>query len=174
MRSWIGLGLTVAVLSALFVRPAQAQDPNPGAITLTAGLDIPTLYFFRGIRQETDPKLTLWPYGDVGLALFAGDGGVRSVGVNFGVWNSLHTGSSGLDGPSDKLHYEEDFYATLNLGFGAGVALGTTFTAYTCWRSSSATRTLQARMGAIRAPISSSASGPAGLSAAAAPRLQFR
>ncbi len=51
--------------------------------------------------------------------------------MNFGVWNALLTGSSGLDGPEDKLHYEEDFYATLNLGFGGGFALGTTYTAYT-------------------------------------------
>ena len=51
--------------------------------------------------------------------------------MNFGVWNALLTGSSGLDGPEDKLHYEEDFYATLNLGFGGGFSLGTTYTAYT-------------------------------------------
>ena len=43
----------------------------------------------------------------------------------------LLTGSSGLDGDTDKLHYEEDFYATLNLGFGGGFSLGTTYTAYT-------------------------------------------
>jgi hypothetical protein len=30
-----------------------------------------------------------------------------------------------------KLWYESDFYATLGLGFGGGVALGTTYTAYT-------------------------------------------
>ena len=51
--------------------------------------------------------------------------------MNFGVWNSLHTGSSGSDGPSGKLHYELDFYTTLSLGFGGGFSLGTTYTAYT-------------------------------------------
>ncbi len=56
---------------------------------------------------------------------------VKSAAVNFGVWNSLHTGSSGSDGPSEKLHYELDFYTTLSLGFGGGVSLGTTYTAYT-------------------------------------------
>jgi hypothetical protein len=111
---------------------AYAQsDPNPGALTLTAGLDVPTLYFFRGIRQEADQKLTLWPYGDLGIALFSGDGGLKSVGVNVGIWNSLHTGSSGSDSPFGGLHYEEDFYTTLALGFGSGVGVGTTFTAYT-------------------------------------------
>jgi hypothetical protein len=61
----------------------------------------------------------------------SGDGGLKSVAVNFGVWNSLHTGSSGSDGPSKHLHYEEDFYTTLSLGFGGGVTVGTTYMALT-------------------------------------------
>ena len=47
------------------------------------------------------------------------------------MWNALLTGSSGLDGANDKLHYEEDFYTTLTLGFDKGFALATTYTAYT-------------------------------------------
>jgi hypothetical protein len=127
------VGVAVIVLSCL-TGTAGAQtagDPNPGRLTFTGGLDVPSVYVFRGIVQELDSELTLFPYGDLGLALFSGDGGVKSVGVNVGVWNSLNTGSSGLDGLSDRLHYEEDFYATLSLGFGGGVTLGTTFTAYT-------------------------------------------
>jgi hypothetical protein len=113
-------------------QPAYAQnDPNPGALTFTGGLDVPTLYFFRGIRQELDQKLTLWPFGDLGIALYSGDGGLKSAAVNVGVWNSLHTGSSGSDSISGKLHYEEDFYTTLSLGFGGGVTLGTTYMALT-------------------------------------------
>lgn len=126
--------LAAVVLSLAVSGTALAQaadDPNPGALTFTGGFDVPSLYFFRGIRQEVDPGMTLWPYGDFGLALASGDGGVKSVGINFGVWNSLHTGSSGSNGVNKKLHYKEDFYATLGLGFGGGVSLGTTFTAYT-------------------------------------------
>lgn len=108
-----------------------ASDPNPGALTFTGGFDLPTVYVFRGIVQETDPDLTMWPYGDIGIALKSGDGGLKSLGVNFGVWNSLHTGSSGSNGSSGKLHYEEDFYATLSLGFGGGLTVAPTFTAYT-------------------------------------------
>jgi len=118
--------LTLAVGSS----SAQPADPNPGAITLTTGLDIPSVYFFRGIRQEADPKITMFPYGDVGIALFTGDGAVKSASVNFGVWNSLHTGSSGTGG-GKKSHYEEDFYSTLSLGFARGITFGTTYTAYT-------------------------------------------
>jgi hypothetical protein len=110
---------------------AQATDPNPGNLTVTGGLDFPTEYMFRGILQEADPKLTMWPFVDLGYTLFSGDGGVKSVGVNVGLWNSLHTGSSGSDGPFDKLWYEEDFYTTLTLGFGGGMSLATTYTAYT-------------------------------------------
>lgn len=110
---------------------AQAPDPNPGAITLTTGMDVPSVYYFRGIRQEVDPKFTMFPYGDGGIALFSGDGGLKSASLNFGVWNSLHSGSTGSDGPSNQIHYEEDFYTTLTLGFGKGMSLGTTYTAYT-------------------------------------------
>ena len=72
---------------------------------------------FRGIRQEIDPGFTSWPYADLKIDFTSGDGAVKSSSVNFGVWNSLHTGSSGTGGPSEKLHYEEDFYAALNLAF---------------------------------------------------------
>jgi hypothetical protein len=126
----VGL-LTVATWAGAAGTAFAQNDPNPGALTFTGGLDFPTLYFFRGIRQETDPALTMWPYGDLGIALHSADKGLRSAAVNIGVWNSLHTGTSGTDGVSGKLHYEEDFYATLNLGFGGGVSLGTTYMALT-------------------------------------------
>jgi hypothetical protein len=124
----LSLGLVLMSSTGAY---AQAADPNPGNLTVTGGLDFPTEYMFRGILQEADPKLTMWPFVDLGYTLFSGDGGVKSVGVNVGLWNSLHTGSSGSDGPFDKLWYEEDFYTTLTLGFGGGMSLATTYTAYT-------------------------------------------
>jgi hypothetical protein len=115
---------------------AAAQTPaaapaNSGAIKLTAGLDVPSTYYFRGIKQEADPKVTLWPYGDVGITLASADKGLKSVAVNFGVWDSLHTGTSG-SGNSDtrSIHYEEDFYATLTLGFSPA-NLSAKYIAYT-------------------------------------------
>jgi hypothetical protein len=119
------------IVSGSALAQSVTSGPNLGALTFTGGFDVPTIYFFRGIRQEVKPSVTLWPYGDIGLALFSGNGGMKSVGVNFGVWNSLQTGSSGLKGPSARLHFEEDFYTTLALGFGGDVGLATTFTAYT-------------------------------------------
>jgi hypothetical protein len=111
---------------------AQGSVPpaNAGAVKLTAGVDVPSLYYFRGIRQETDPRVTLWPYGDVGITLASAANGLKSVAVNLGVWNSLHTGSSGLKGQSKQLHYEEDFYSTLTLGFSAA-AVSAKYIAYT-------------------------------------------
>jgi hypothetical protein len=66
-----------------------------------------------------------------GLAVYSGNGGLKSVGLNFGTWNSLNTGDTGADGPTGKLWYESDFYATLAFGLGGGASLSTTYTAYT-------------------------------------------
>jgi hypothetical protein len=118
------------ILTAGSAIAQTAPAANAGAIKLTAGLDVPSLYYFRGIRQESDPSITLWPYGDVGITLATADTGLKSVAVNFGVWNSLHTGSSGSDGPSGQIHYEEDFYSTLTLGF-APAAFAVKYIAYT-------------------------------------------
>jgi hypothetical protein len=130
-----GLSLVCAMaLVAAAAAPASAQDapadPNAGNLALTVGIDALNTYMFRGIRQD-DTEVITWPYADLGMSFYSGDGGLKSVGVNVGTWNSLHSGAAGADGPSGKLWYESDFYATLGLGFGGGVSLGTTYTAYT-------------------------------------------
>ena len=131
MQRAAALVCAAALLSAT-PAAAQATDPNPGAFTLTGGFDVLNAYMFRGIPQDEDDfGSVMWPYADLGIALFSGDGGLRSVGVNIGTWNSLHTGGAGLDGPTGKLWYESDFYATFGLGFGGGTSVGMTYTAYT-------------------------------------------
>jgi hypothetical protein len=134
------IAFVAALILTVTAGPALAQAPpappapppaNAGAIKLTAGVDFPSLYYFRGIRQETDPKVTIWPYGDVGITLASADKGLKSVAVNFGVWNSLHTGSSGSNNsPGKSIHYEEDFYSTLTLGF-SGASASVKYIAYT-------------------------------------------
>jgi hypothetical protein len=135
MISRLGFGIlmftAVTVVSAGNASAQTPADPNPGALTFSGAYDIPTIYMFRGIRQETDPGFTSWPYADLKIDFTSGDGAVKSSSVNFGVWNSLHTGSSGTGTEGKGLHYEEDFYAALNLGFGGATTFTTQFTAYT-------------------------------------------
>ena len=114
---------------------AQTAGPNSGNITVTGGFDVLNAYLFRGIPQD-DTGVVMWPFGDLGFTLHSGDGAIKTLAVNVGLWNSLHTGAAGSDGPSGKLWYESDFYATLGLGFGGGTSFGVTYTAYTSPNSS--------------------------------------
>jgi hypothetical protein len=126
----------LVVAAVVYAAPAAAQsqqpsaDPNPGAMTLTGTFDVVSTYMFRGIRQNAT-GIALWPAADLGLAVYSGQGAVKTVSVNIGTWNSLHTGDTGLDSPSGKLWYESDFYASLGLGIARGTTLTTTYTAYT-------------------------------------------
>jgi hypothetical protein len=115
----------------------EAKDPNPGALTLTGSVDFLNQYMFRGIRQNGTGMVT-WPAMDLGISAYSGEGGLKSAGINFGTWNSLHSGDTGADSDDSglgcacgKLWYESDFYASLGLGFGGGTSLTTTYTAYT-------------------------------------------
>ncbi len=131
-RALVGVSALVAwLVPGVVAAQGTTGDPNSGRLTFTGGVDAPTVYVFRGILQETDPAITVWPYGDIGLTLASGEGTVKSVNLNVGVWNSLQTGSSGTDGFTEHAHYEEDFYSTLSLGLARGITAGLTYTAYT-------------------------------------------
>jgi hypothetical protein len=125
MTKWRSLVVCAVFLSsATRARAQSTTDANTGALHFTGGSDQGSVYVFRGFVQEQDPKLTMFPYGDLAVALTSGEGFVRSTVINVGVWNSLNTGSSGTDGPSGHAHYEEDFYARLNWLFRGGIAVG--------------------------------------------------
>ena len=94
-----GLSLVAARGTAAAQEP---KDPNPGAMTLTGSFDVLNQYMFRGIRQNST-GVAMWPAMDLGIATYSGEGGLKSVGVNIGTWNSLHTGDTGSDGASGKL-----------------------------------------------------------------------
>ena len=112
-----------------WAQDAPSVDPNPGAVTITGSIDFLNQYMFRGLQQNNTGLVT-WPAFDLGIAAYSGDGGLKGVGINFGTWNSLHSGNTGSDGPSGKMWYESDFYATLGFGFGKGTSFSTTYTAY--------------------------------------------
>jgi hypothetical protein len=123
-------GVVACVPPAAFAQEAASSDPNTGSLTVTAGADLISTYMFRGIRQNST-GVAVWPMADFGMALYSGDGGLKSFALNIGTWNSIHSGDTGADREDGKMWYESDFYATLGLGFGGGVSLGTTYTAYT-------------------------------------------
>ncbi len=133
-------GLMLAAAGGLLMMlarpvPSEAQTSagsiNTGAISFTAGLDIPSAYLFRGILQEEAPRLTLWPRGDVGIRLRSNGAAVTFIDVNVGLWESLQTGSSGTDGPTRHAHFEEDFYTTLTFGLRGDLRLAMAYVART-------------------------------------------
>ena len=131
-RAW-RVAAMVCVTGLVLNGPVAAQtsgDPNPGAITLTGSMDVSNAYLFRGIPQD-DTGLILWPAADLGLMLKSGSGTVRSITVNVGMWNSLHTGITGADGPNGKLWYESDFWTSVGVGLPGHVNVSATYTAYT-------------------------------------------
>jgi hypothetical protein len=118
------LDLQSAIRATFTAAEVQAQAPAPAPaparpVKVIGGIDFPTVYFFRGYRQETDPEFTAQPFVDVGFA--ASD----AVALNVGLWNSIHTGSLS-DEPLDAGWYETDFYVAATTGM-----LKTTYTAYT-------------------------------------------
>jgi hypothetical protein len=119
--------LSAAALVASLAAPASAQ------VAVTGGVDVTNRYSFRGIRQNSG-EAAIWPFIDFGGTLAKGDGAVKSVTLNAGTWNSFHTEIEDFPtlegGFSSNKWYESDLYATLGLGFGGGVSLGTTYTSY--------------------------------------------
>jgi hypothetical protein len=119
----LGLSAMTVFAAVLAAPPVWAQDAPP--VVVTGGLDFVNQYDFRGIRQNTT-GLSIWPYIDFGFTPFKGDGGLKSVGVNVGTWNALHS----QDYPTGSRWYESDFYATAAFGF-TPATVGVTYTSYT-------------------------------------------
>jgi hypothetical protein len=131
MLSTTGVRTAMAVLGLLAVQASSAEaqgttSPNGGNIQLSAYFDVTNAYLFRGLRQD-DTGWIMQPAADVGVRLFEAAGPVLHVGS----WNSLHTGLAGLDGPTNRLWYESDFYTTLSFALNNDFAAGATYTAYT-------------------------------------------
>jgi hypothetical protein len=112
-------------------KPEEAKGPNTGRVSLSAGVDIPTDYYFRGIFQE-DEDYIIQPYGEVTFKLLEGKGAFTGLGFTLGTWNSLHGGPSGVDGPNadPKIWYESDFYAKITTTWFDDLSAGVIYTAY--------------------------------------------
>jgi hypothetical protein len=122
-------------LAGLFFGPsvvAAAEEPagpNTGKISLSAGVDWTTAYFFRGINQE-DAGFIAQPFGDVTFKLYDGGEGLNSVSAKVGIWNSFQSQSPG-DEDDPKSWYEADLYAGLTFGFFDKWESSAIYTAYT-------------------------------------------
>ncbi len=130
MNVVIRVGVACAVAMALTIGAAAGQSAPVPRVTFAGGIDVlpGAAYVFRGITQESSPELTLWPAVDLGVTLASSDR--ATLRANIGTWNSLHTGSSGLDGRY-AAGYESDVYGTLSAAVAGNMTVGATYTAYT-------------------------------------------
>ena len=124
----MSVALCAGVLG-VFAAPAAAQDPK---VAVTGGVDFSNRYSFRGIRQNGG-EVSIWPFVDVGVPVFSGDGSLKTVTVNLVTWNAFHTEIDDVFNRDGELTsnkwYESDLYGTIGLGFGT-TTLGFTYTSY--------------------------------------------
>lgn len=102
---------------------------NEGRISLGAGVDFATAYYFRGIIQE-DEGFIAQPYADATFNLYDGGQGFNNFGVTLGIWNSFHDEQTSASGDPQSW-YEADLYGGVALGFLDFFELSSTYTAYT-------------------------------------------
>jgi hypothetical protein len=105
------------------------DSPNQGNVSLSAGLDVPTAYFFRGILQERDGGI-FWPYAEIGISLWENDTG-QSISILGGIWNSVHTNKTLASGSGPSNWYEADIYGGLSLGLTDFLSTDLVYIAYT-------------------------------------------
>ena len=109
--------------------PAEQGEAAPAKrVTVATGFDFATAYLFRGIFQE-DQGTIVPPYVDVGLTVYQGQGALKSVTLNGGNWNSLHSGPTGGGGQGNAW-YEADYYGSVTMAVGNWKP-GALFTSYT-------------------------------------------
>lgn len=133
-RKVVMVGAAIACAWLVPVRASAQGSPsavNTGAVTFAGGVEVPSVYVRRGLVQERDPKLTVQPYGELGMTLARGNDNDGRLRANIGLWNSLQTGSSGSDGFTEHLHYAENFSAGLSFGVTRSFTVDATYTAYT-------------------------------------------
>ncbi|HEY7520477.1 MAG TPA: hypothetical protein VIE36_19485 [Methylomirabilota bacterium] len=122
----------LATTTAYAQTPAPADaKPNTGRVSLTAGVDWTTDYYFRGILQE-DKDWIVQPYGEISFKLVEGTPTFGNLALTVGTWNSLHGGPTGIDGNNTDpdLWYESDFYTKIGWTFLEDFSSAVIYTAY--------------------------------------------
>ena len=123
-----------AALAAVAIIGVGASNVSAQVdVAVTGGIDFTNQYNFRGIRQNTE-GMSIWPFVDVGIPVFMGDGSLKNVTINLGTWNAFNTQIDdfiNLDGEvTSNKWYESDLYATLGFGF-SNTVLSLNYTSYT-------------------------------------------
>ena len=122
---FIVFAFTFIAATSFTVGTASAQ--NEGNVSVGAGIDFVSDYYFRGIVQETEGFIAQ-PWLEAGIAFN------ESTSIAFGTWNSLHSvKAAGATTPS---WYESDFYAGLSYAAASGVGIDVTYTKYMSPRGS--------------------------------------
>lgn len=98
-------------------------DPNTGALSISAGVDAVSEYWFRGIPQQ-DQGVILQPYATITASLWSND--EFSLSAFVGVWNSVHSEHPGVTGG----WYEADWIFGASVGLPAGFTLTPSFIIY--------------------------------------------
>ena len=120
------VGFAVALFAATGLMTGTAAAQNDGNVSVGAGIDFVSDYYFRGIVQETG-GVVAQPWLEAGIAVN------ENFSFTAGTWNSLH--SVQADGATVPSWYESDFYA--GIGFGAdAVGFDITYTKYMSPRGS--------------------------------------
>lgn len=101
-----GAGLAPSSASA-----AEEKEKKALPLSVSAGVDFPTAYYFRGVLQQ-DEGLITQPYANLYLKLYEGKD--FSITPWAGVWNSFHE-EKGL---GNKKYYEVDYLAGVDFGVG--------------------------------------------------------
>lgn len=111
--------LRSAALACLAAAPCFAQDDatETKALSGTFALDLPSAYFFRGIRQE-DEGLIVQPSLELAWRVYesADDEAPFAVDLLFGTWHSFHRGPTGARGGGDAW-YEADLFTGASIAF---------------------------------------------------------
>lgn len=98
--------------------PARDAEPlvpeNLWDFNLSAGINFPTAYFFRGFGRENQ-DLIVQPWAEADLAMYRGDGSdlpwINGIGVEFGFLSSHFRGPAGLEGPFKESWTEFNWHA---------------------------------------------------------------
>lgn len=111
-RAWTGWAALAAVLA---LSPGARAEWGVPKVGVTAGADITTAYFFRGILQERNGFI-FQPYAEIDIPFWqSAEGAVDPISrasFFFGSWNSIHSKAT-LASPSSEWgnFYEADLYA---------------------------------------------------------------